>query len=113
MTGEELRPYISALDTSFSNTARKLGMLPQTLNQALNVKDVKTGIIERLAEIYDKPVSWFFDEVADARKPKGKEQPNDRQKELENIISLQKKHIGALESQLRDKDRIIELMSKS
>lgn len=112
MTGEELRPYISALDTTLASTARKLGLTPQNLDAALKVKDVKTGLIERLSEIYGKPVSWFFDEVAEARNPKGKEQPTNREKDLENIISLQKKHIQTLEKQLADKDKIIELITK-
>lgn len=62
MTGESLKPFITALDVSQAETARKLGMSPQALDSMLKTKDVKTGLLEQLARIYKKPISYFFDE---------------------------------------------------
>ena len=62
MDGKTLKPYITALDVSLAETARKMGMTPQSLDNLLKTKDIKTGIIERLSKIYKKPVGWFFDE---------------------------------------------------
>lgn len=62
MDGKTLKPYISALDISFAETARKLGMTPQGLDNMLKTKDVKTGLIEKLSIVYKKPISYFFDE---------------------------------------------------
>ncbi|MCH5234739.1 MAG: helix-turn-helix domain-containing protein [Muribaculaceae bacterium] len=63
MDGKTLLPFIEALDVSQAEVAKKLGMSPQGLNNMLTqTKDIKTGFIEKLAKIYNKPISYFFDE---------------------------------------------------
>lgn len=66
MSGEELKPYLSALDVSQAEVARKLGMTPQNLDKMLNTKDIKTGLIQKLSKVYSKPISYFFDETITA-----------------------------------------------
>ena len=66
MDGKTLKPYITALDISLAETARKLGMTPQGLDNMLKTKDVKTGLIEKLSIVYKKPISYFFDETVTA-----------------------------------------------
>ena len=63
MSGEELKPYISAISNSFADVARKLDISPQNLDGILKTKDIKTGFIQRLAAAYCVPVSYFFDET--------------------------------------------------
>lgn len=62
MDGSSLKTLIIPLDDSLANIARKLEMTPQSLDNMLKTKDIKTGIIERLSRIYKKPVSYFFNE---------------------------------------------------
>ena len=61
MEGKDLKPLLTALDESLSNVARKLGMTPQGLDNLLRTKDIKTGIIEKLSMIYNKPISYFLE----------------------------------------------------
>ena len=60
MTGEDLRPYLSHIDVSFAEVARKLGISDQSLNNIFRTKDIKTGLIERLSKAYNLPVSYFY-----------------------------------------------------
>lgn len=62
MTGETLKSTLSSIDESLANVARKLDMSPQNLDGILRTKDIKTGLIERLATLYHKPISFFFGE---------------------------------------------------
>lgn len=62
MDGFSLKNKIIPLDDSLANTARKLEMTPQSLDNMLKTKDIKSGIIERLAKLYNKPISYFFEE---------------------------------------------------
>lgn len=42
--------------------AERLSISKQTLDSRLSASDVKTGFIEQLALIYNRPISFFFDE---------------------------------------------------
>ena len=44
--------------------ANKLGVLPQNLNSWFNSNDVRTGTLEKLAEVLDLPISYFYGEEA-------------------------------------------------
>ena len=39
-------------------------MTPQSLDNILKNRDIKTGLIEKLSIIYKKPISYFFNERA-------------------------------------------------
>ena len=66
MSGKELKTCLTALDDSLANVARKLGITSQGLESLFRTKDVKTGTIEKIAKLYNKPISWFFDETITA-----------------------------------------------
>ena len=65
MTGEDLKPYLNHLDVSYAAVARKLGMEPQGLDNIFKTKDIKSGLLERLAKAYNIPVSYFYEGVVD------------------------------------------------
>lgn len=65
MTGKDLRPYLSHLDVSYAAVARKLGMDPQGLDKIFKTKDIKSGLLERLAKVYNVPVSYFYEGIID------------------------------------------------
>lgn len=115
MDGKTLRPYLTALDTSLAETARKLGMTPQNLDNMLRNKDIKTGLIERLSKIYNKPVSWFFDEK---ETPKVKVEAFNDSLNLGNTLAVGEpdtilKEITLLQKLLFEKDeRIKELKER-
>lgn len=60
MTGQELKARIAACGISQSEIARRLGMSQQSFNQGLNVPDIRTGLLERIAEATGIPLSYFY-----------------------------------------------------
>ena len=60
MTGQELKARIAACGISQSEIARRLGMSQQSFNQGLKVPDIRTGLLERIAEATGKPLSYFY-----------------------------------------------------
>ena len=62
MTGLELKAKLSETRYSMAEIARKMGIKSQDLNALFNVKDTKTGTIERLAIALDVPISYFYGE---------------------------------------------------
>lgn len=62
MDGKTLKLRIQKIEPSMAEVARKLEILPQSLNQTLNAADIKTGFIEQLVAVFDRPVSYFFGE---------------------------------------------------
>ena len=60
MTGIELKERLSTTHISLSEIARRMGIKPQDLNALFNVKDTKTGTIERLSQALDLPIAFFY-----------------------------------------------------
>lgn len=60
MTGEDLKKRLKTTGRPIAEIARELDVLPQSLNQALNVKDVKTGLVENLSRVLNLPIGFFF-----------------------------------------------------
>ena len=60
MTGEELRPFLTHLDSTLASVAKKLDMPRQNLDKMLKTKNIKSGLLEKLSKIYDVPVSYFY-----------------------------------------------------
>lgn len=62
MNGALLKTRLQTIESNLSETARKLNMSKQAFYQMLEAADVKSGIIERLATLYNRPVGFFFDD---------------------------------------------------
>ena len=60
MTGKELKDRLSTCGSSQAEIARRLGMSTQSMSQALNVADVKTGFLEKIANVLGVPMSRFY-----------------------------------------------------
>ena len=60
MTGKELKDKLSTCDISQAEIARRLGMSTQSMSQALNVADIKTGFLEKIANVLGVPMSRFY-----------------------------------------------------
>lgn len=63
MTGIELKERLTETRYSMADIARKLGIRPQDLNALFNVKDTKTGTVERLSEVLELPIAYFYGEA--------------------------------------------------
>lgn len=62
MNGELLKAQLLKIEPTLVEVANKLGMSKQNLDSKLSATDIKTGFIEQLATLYDKPISYFFGE---------------------------------------------------
>lgn len=62
MTGEALKAQLLKIEPTLVAVAERLNISKQTLDSRLSASDVKTGFIEQLALIYNRPISFFFDE---------------------------------------------------
>lgn len=60
MNGELLKTQLLKIEPTLVEVANKLGMSKQNLDSKLSAADIKTGFIEQLAALYDKPISYFF-----------------------------------------------------
>ena len=60
MTGERLKTIIERSGLRTNEMASRLGMLPQQLNNVFHTNDVKTGIVEKVADIIGVPVCTLY-----------------------------------------------------
>ena len=66
MTGELLKSKLEVLGISQAEAARRLGVIPQSFNQFLEAKDVKTGLLENICEAFGLSMGAFYDGMASA-----------------------------------------------
>lgn len=60
MKGIDLKEKLNATHISLSEIARRMGVSPQNLNSAFLSADVKSGTLEKLSEVLDLPLSYFY-----------------------------------------------------
>ena len=60
MEGQKIKDVMRQKKMTNAELARRLGVSPQTLSAALQVEDVKTGLLERIAAILGEPVTYFY-----------------------------------------------------
>ena len=62
MDGKQLKKILREAGVSQADLAAALGTSPQNLNSALSGDNVKSGIVEAIAQFLGKPVSYFYGE---------------------------------------------------
>lgn len=65
MEGKDLKKKLEDLGYTKVFIAKKMGTIPQNVNGWFLAGDVKTGTIERLAEVLELPISVFYGEAYD------------------------------------------------
>jgi transcriptional regulator with XRE-family HTH domain len=68
MTGIEIKRILKNNGFSLKSIADLMGETPQNLNSMLKSKDVKTGVIERIATVIKKPLYFFYHDYSDNNK---------------------------------------------
>lgn len=61
MSGEDLKKKLKESGLSMAEIARRLGVLPQSLNQFFLAEDVRTGLLEDLCLALNKDMGFFYD----------------------------------------------------
>jgi transcriptional regulator with XRE-family HTH domain len=65
MRGEEVKKILEDDGLPLNELAERLEISPQNLNNWLNVKDIKTGILEKIAKAINKNIYYFIDNQSD------------------------------------------------
>ena len=60
MEGQKIKDVLRQKGVSTAELARNLGVTRQTLQAALSTGDVKTGLLERIADLLGEPVTYFY-----------------------------------------------------
>lgn len=111
MTGEALKARLLKIEPTLSEVARKLKVSKQSLSQSLAVADIKTGLIERFAVIYDRPISYFFGESIKVDDHSSRDNSKSEHYEHSVIHKTQDsqllERIKLLEEQLKSKDELL------
>ncbi len=119
MEGKVLKEKIKQSGISYSELSRRLGILPQSLAAIFNTSDVKTGLVEKIAQVIGVHLSYFFDNY-DERNSNGEyssyrgatpESLEEAQKQnvlLRQEIKFLKEKIQQLETLANEKERLIK-----
>ena len=104
MNGELLKTQLLKIEPTLVEVANKLGMSKQNLDSKLSATDIKTGFIEQLAALYNKPISYFFGEKTSVEITEVERSFNANAdeiiKELTSIIKSQEARIAQLTDKL-------------
>lgn len=104
MTGSFLKSRLSSIEPNLAETAKKLNMSRQAFYQALEAADVKTGLVERIAALYNKPIGFFFSQEGGVEIKEVERSFNSNGdeiiKELTAIINKQEQRIAQLTDKL-------------
>src|SRR5680860_525808 len=68
MRGEEVKKILENDEWPLNVVAERLEISPQNLNNWLNVKDIKTGILEKIANSINKNIYYFINNRSDEYK---------------------------------------------
>lgn len=96
MSGEELKKKLKSAGISQAEIARRLGVVPQSVIQTLEAKDIKSGFIESLCREFSLDASFFYGGEASTS--------GEEVSKLLDQISTLKEEIKRLKDELRMKD---------
>lgn len=104
MNGETLKIQLLKIEPTLVEVAKKLDMSKQNLDAKLSTADIKTGFIEQLAALYNKPISFFYGEKSEIEINEVERSFNSNAdeiiKELTSIIKSQEARIAQLTDKL-------------
>jgi transcriptional regulator with XRE-family HTH domain len=63
MTGLEVKKILKNNGFSLKSIANLMNETPQNLNSMLSAKDIKTGVLEKIAIAIKKPLYFFYPEI--------------------------------------------------
>lgn len=112
MTGKELKERLSKYGVSQSEIARRLGMSQQSFNQALMANDVKTGLLERIADVLAVSMSFFYPAEGNRAVATGNESVAAINSNVSYPTNVMEERIKALEALLAEKERLIKVYEK-
>lgn len=114
--GNKIKELIDNQRTmSNRDIAEKLGMTEVNFYKVIKKEDMSTELLKRVAEVLDTPLSWFFGDTATqvATGNGNKQLINSQLYEQEHAaLETCRKEVEYLKAQVRDKEMIINLLTK-
>lgn len=116
MDGETLRKKIKETGVPIAEVARLIGQSRPNLSQSLSVKDVKTGLVEKLASALHLPLSYFYGEDAGthaiATGNKAVAAVNSTIADNSQNVQVLEERVRSLESLVQEKERLIKVYER-
>jgi|GEM_PF-1743670 len=110
-----IRQQAKALGITLSDLAKHIEMTEAGFYKMLSTDSIKVKTLKKVSEVLKQPIPYFFDDHSSGSAYQTApssfnmaEPPAEYSSEKEGL----KKQIRILESQLKDKERIIDLLSK-
>lgn len=108
MSGKELKDLLKAEGINLAELAKMLGYdSPQRLHSALNAEDVKSGLIEAIAEVTNKSVVFFYKNIPNAYATDNSVAVSGSGN---SVNALSEKFISLLQKKDEQLDRLISLL---
>lgn len=116
MTGQELRVKLMEFGKSQKDIADSLGVTAQSLSSVLSAKDVRSGTIEKIAQVLNIPVSSLYGEKDSGAVASGNGSVavagnnNDVGNVTIGDASVLQERVKLLERLLEEKERTIQIL---
>lgn len=113
MDGKKLKQKIAELGITQLDLANRLGSTPQSLSSILHAKDVRSGTIEKIAQVLNVSIGFFYGESGVnqnvvANGPKSVAALNSHV--VESNTEILKERVKALETLVAEKERLINIL---
>lgn len=110
MTGKELKLKLSECGVSQSEIARRLEMSQQSFNQSLLVNDVKSGLLERIAQALGLSMSFFYPVEGNNAFANGDKSVAAINSSVTSSADVLEERVRSLETLVAEKERLIKVL---
>ena len=115
MKGIEVKNILKRNGFVIKEIAKLMSETPQNINSMLNADDIKTGVLERIANATKKSVYFFYEEqepIRDQSQISEQFLDNEERSKLLNMLESQQKMLASFTEKLDSQQRTIESQQK-
>ena len=110
MTGKELKDKLAKQDIPASAIAEKIGISPQAINSTFNAADVKSGTLERIANVLGVDMTFFYPAEGNKAVASGDNSVAAIQSTVTHDDGVLAAKVSLLEKLLEEKERTIQIL---
>ena len=111
MTGKELKDKLAKQDIPASAIAEKIGISPQAINSTFNAADVKSGTLERIANVLGVDMTFFYPAEGNKAVASGSNSVAAIQSTVtQGDNKILQERVRLLEKLLEEKERLIKVL---
>lgn len=90
MSGAEVKEKLMKGGYILKDVADAMGIIPQNLQSLLNADDIKTGVLEKIAQAISKSIYFFYDTILLENSPNHDKRIEWLEKQVEELIVMNK-----------------------